>query len=388
LQFATAERIFLKNSFCCGETDWPSPTATIYFIERCAMKKVASRPIEGIIEFVKQMGTVHEAERMIIEAGGMSIFQWAITDPNFRYDLVAFANDYVPSALNYAALLKWFQDNKLERFLSTGSLEKNIKEQEIFYQRFYGKSFRIDRKKIFVDAWRLPAIKVGLKAGSINIALLKATPEIQSEVEIQMTEVEFFFDRIMKPLKENSFRIWAEEGVDRWTNLKLAEFLRRCSPTEPEDFDAEAFKKDWAKEIIRIIKKKRVLPNVTTGALEIIFTSNLVNIPSDQIIVNKNGEIVTPDDRSYVSAIAKNVRVLSNAEGIILASQLFAKDGTYLAPNTWEWRRDLVEHQDKKTSPFASVAIVDSGGHEFGLSSAVLTAPMAAAVCVLPYNFG
>ena len=335
------------------------------------MEKVANRPTEEEIGLAKKMTIVAEAERRIIEAGGFFMFQKIFDDPRFRRDLIAFAENYAPSALSYAELLKWFQDNKLERFLSTGSFEKSIKEQEIFYQRFYGKNFRIDRKKIFVDAGRLPAIKAGLEAGSINIALLKATPEIQSDVEIQMTEVEFFFNRIMKPLKENDFKLWAEEGVDRWTKLELAELLRRCNPTEPEEFDVGDFKKDWAKEIIRISEKKRVLPNVTTGALEIIFTSNLVDIPSDQIIVNKNGEIVIPDNRSYVSAIAKNVRVLSNAEGIILESQLFFKDKTYLAPNTWEWRRDLIDHRDKKTSPIASVALVDSSGHEFFLHSYV-----------------
>ncbi|GEM_PF-5924398 len=32
LRFATAERVFMKNFFCCGETDWPSPTVNIKLI--------------------------------------------------------------------------------------------------------------------------------------------------------------------------------------------------------------------------------------------------------------------------------------------------------------------------------------------------------------------
>ena len=333
------------------------------------MKTVASRPTEKDIEFAKQMGTVHEAERMIIEAGGIDIFQRIITDPNYRYDLVAFHKNYVPSALNYAALLKWFQDNKLERFLSIGSLEKSIKEQEKFYQQFYGEDFRIDRKRISVDARRLPAIKAGLEAGCINFALIKATQYLLSETEMQMTEAEFFFERITKPLKENDFKVWAETGADRWTDLELAELLQRCNSTEPEDFNVESFKKDWAKEIVRISEKKGAPPKVTADTVEIIFTSNLIDIPSNQIIVNKDGEIVTLDNRSYVSAIAKKVRVLSNAEGIILESQLFTKNKTYLTPNTYEWRRDLVIHQDKGVNPLASVAGVDSSGFVFSLGS-------------------
>ena len=333
------------------------------------MSKFASRPTDAVIEFAKQMGTVHEAERMIIEAGGLGIFQRIITDPNYRRDLVAFHNSYIPRVLNYAALLKWFQDNKLERFLSTGSLEKSIREQEILYQKFYGKNFHINRKKIFVDAGRLLAIKIALESGSINCILLKITPDVLSEEEKQMTEAEFFFQRIMKPLKEGNFKIWAEEDIDRWTNLRLAELLCRCNPTEPEEFDAEAFKTDWPKETIRLIEKKGAPPKVTVGTVEIIFTRNVVEIPSNQIIVNKNGEVVVLDNRSYVSAIAKNVRVLSQAEGIILESQLFAKDKTYLAPNTWEWRRDLVDHRDKNTSPGASVAYASSYGRGFCLSS-------------------
>ena len=76
-----------------------------------------------------------------------------------------------------------------------------------------------------------------------------------------------------------------------------------------------------------------------------------------------------PDDRSYVSAIAKKVRVTSQEEKIILASQLFFQSKTYLARQTWEWGRDLVDHSDKKTSPDVSVAIAHSYDGEFYLYS-------------------
>jgi len=333
------------------------------------MKTIASRPTREEIEFVKRMGTVHEAGRMLIEAGGMDIFQRIITDPIFRSDLIAFVNNYVPSALNYAALLKWFQDNKLERFLSTGSLEKIIKEQENFYQMFYGPIFRIDRKKIFVDIRRLPAIKAGLEAGCLNYALLKVTTDFLTKTETRMTEAEFFYDTILKGIKGNGFKIWAETGTDRWTNLELAELLQRCNPMEPDEFDVEAFKEDWAKEVARINEEKGSPSKIIAGTMEMIFTSNSVDIPSNQIIVNKDGEIVALDDRSYVSAIAKNVRVLSSAEGIILTSQMYVKDKTYLAPDNWEWRRDVIVHRDTGSSPNVSVASACSNACKFCLNS-------------------
>ena len=334
------------------------------------MKEVANRPTEEELELCKKMGTVHEASRRIIEGGGFFIFQEVIDTPAFRDDLIAFARNYVPSALNYAALLKWLQDNNLERFIRSGSLEKSIKEQEAFYQRFYGNDFRINRKKISIDARRLPAIKAGLEAGCLNYVLLKVTPETLSEAEAQMTGAEFFFERIMKQRKNSGFRIWAETGTDRWTKLTLAELLQRCNPAEPEEFDAESFERDWVVEEKSVIEKKVPAPKVKAGSVEIVFTSNLVDIPSDQKIVNKDGKIVEPSNRSYVSAIARKVRVLSHEEGIILESQSHVNDGkAYLAPNTWEWRRDLILHEDKDANPVCSVASARSHGGGFYLHS-------------------
>jgi hypothetical protein len=271
--------------------------------------------------------------------------------------------------LGYSAFFKWLRDNQLEARLAGGSLEKQLKKQEKFYQRFYGKSFRIDRKKIFIGADRLPAIKAGLEAGYLNSVLVKAVPDILSEAEEQMTEAEFFFERLMKPLKEEGFKIRAEIGTDRWTNLTLAEILRRGNPAEPEEFDAKAFEKDWVTELRRVITEKGPVPKVRVGAVELIFTCNLANIPQNEKTVNKVGEIVKLDGRSYVSAVAKKVRMLSRAEEIILAAQLFVKDKTYLVCNTWEWRRDVVAHEDKGTNPPHSVARAYSLNGEFGLDS-------------------
>jgi hypothetical protein len=184
-----------------------------------------------------------------------------------------------------------------------------------------------------------------------------------------MTEAEFFFEMLMKPLKKEGFKIWAESGTDRWTNLTLLELLQRGIPVEPEDFDAEAFKKDWMSELGRVIAEKGPAPKVQAGVVELIFTSDMVDIPRNQKIVNKVGEIVEPDGRSYVSAVAKKVRVCSRAEEIVLACQLFARGKTYLAHNTRELRRDVVWHKDKGVNPPCSVACAYSVDRGFFLCS-------------------
>ncbi|MDI6777634.1 MAG: hypothetical protein QMD77_00420 [Patescibacteria group bacterium] len=279
--------------------------------------------------------------------------------------------------LNFEQLLSWLKKNGLESKLP-GGLEKQIAGQEGFYRRFFGDNFRIDRKKITVDASRLPAIKAGLEVGCLNYALVKATPEVLSEAEARTTEAEFFFERPMKPLKNDGFQIWAETGTDRWTNLTLAELLQRGNPAEPEEFDAEAFKKDWVAEEARVILQKGPAPKVQAGAVEIIFTSDVADIPRDQKIVNKNGEIAELDDCSYVSAIAGKVRVLSREEELPLAAQLWTRDKTYLALNTWEWRRDVIPHEDKGVSPRCSGALAGSlaGGFLLGSPLAAYSGPL------------
>ena len=330
-------------------------------------KIIVNRPTLEEIEFLKRMGTVDQARRLIVEAGGFFLFQQIIDDPTFRKDLLVYAKNHTPRRLSYVALLKWFQENKLEKHLSGGSLEKQIKwQEEVFYRKFYGENFCLDRSKLFVSAERLPAIKAGLKVGCLNYVLIKATPEILSEVETQMTGAEFFFQRLLKP---SGIRIWAESGTDRWTGLTLAELLQRCLPVEPEEFNAVTFKNDWVAEAIRLIEAKGAVSGVGAGATEIIFTSDLSDIPRDQVIVNKYGEVADLDNRSYISVVAKKVRVLSYEEGIILPSQLFAKNNSYIASNTWEWRRDLIDHRDKNVNPLVSVAYVYSRGGEVDLSS-------------------
>lgn len=333
-------------------------------------KNIANRrPTFEEIELDKRMGTVDEARRRIINAGGFPLFQKIIDDPLFLGDLLRFYREYVPSALMYVTFFKWLRDNKLERHLTGGSLEKQIRWQENFYRKFYGKDFQINLKKIFITAERLPVIKAGLEAGCANYALIKAMPKILSNVDTLMNGAEFMFERLVKPLKKDGFKIWEETGAGRWTTLTLRELLKRGIAVEPEEFEAEMFKKDWVAEEVRVISRKISAPLIQRGSLEMIFTSDMADIPADQVIINKDGEIVNPDDRSYVSAIAKKVRMISREEENILASQMYVRNKTYLAPSTWEFRRDVVDHQDKNIMPPVSVAFSHSVSHGFHLHS-------------------
>lgn len=309
------------------------------------------------------LGNAHEFELALIKLG---VKPGSIQDV-IRGKLAVSFTPAVKTAkkLNFKQLLSWLQKNKLDSKL-LGGLNDQIAEQEKFYRRFYRGDFRIECKEIFVDAGRLLAIKAGLENGCLNYALIKArlygTP---------MTGAEYAFEYLAKKLKPDGFKIWAETRTDRWTKLTLAELLQRCNPTEPEEFDAAALKNNWPVEVFRVINLKGAPPEDNARSIELVFTSNLADIPGDQIIVNKDGEIVRPDNSSYASAAAKKVRVLSHEEGIILASQLYARNKTYLALNTWEWRRDVVNHGDKNTSPPVSVASASSGDGELGLFSGV-----------------
>lgn len=304
-----------------------------------------------------------------VRAGNITLAQWEwfnnLNDAE-RDQICGFPSPQ--KNLNLKQFLNWLKKNKLEQKFSSG-LMNQIAEQEIFYQKFYGKIFQIDRKKIIIEASRLPAIKAGLEAGCLNRILLLVTPKVLTETERKMTESEFFFRKLMIPQKRDGLKIWAETGTDRWTNLELAELLVRCNPTELEEFNPVAFKKDWVAEIKNILGKKNPPPKIQPGTVRTVFTSDLVDILSDQKIVNKTGKIVTPEDHSYISAINSGVRVLSHAEGIVLEAQMFAKDKTYIARNTWEWRRDLIDHQDKKTNPVVSVADANSSVSGFHLNS-------------------
>ena len=272
--------------------------------------------------------------------------------------------------LNLKKFLLWLKHNGLDRKLA-GGLMGQIAEQEKFYQRFYGKDFRIYRKKIFIDPRRLLAIRAGLEAGCLNYALVKATPVFITNAEAQMTGAQFFYKRFIGLLKKDGFKIWAENGTGRWTNLALGELLQRCDPADPEEFDADAFWQDWVSEGIRLLTKKGAVTRVVAGVVEIIFISNLVDIHRDQAIINKSGETVELRDRSYVSVVANNVRVLSHEEGIILATQLYARDKTCLSPSTWEWRRDIIDHRDRGTNPGVSIGSAHSYVSELNLSSSV-----------------
>jgi len=243
---------------------------------------IANRqPTDAEIAASKMAGTFYQFGRIMTEAGCYSMLRQGIDDPDvYRQALIDFHQNYVPTGLCYAALLKWFQENDLEKYLTGGSLEKQVKAQEVFYQKSYGKDFRINRKKIFVEQKRLPAIKKGLEIGAVNRVLVKAIPKELTAEEQSLTEAQFFAYRIMK---KTGIKIWAETGTDRWTGKTFDECLAEYINVAPEDFNLVALRDDWQRECLRVANKKGSAPKVITGSIEISFVDGRQNVPAGQI---------------------------------------------------------------------------------------------------------
>lgn len=274
---------------------------------------------------------------------------------------------YPVEALSFKKLLSWLQANDLDSKL-LGGLEKQVADQERFYKKFYGSDFKIDREKIFIEGNRLPAIKAGLMSGCINYGEIIATPNIiEFGEESKMTDAEFFMHRLMKPQKNDGLNIWAENSNERPSGLTLSQFLAKYHPLNPQEVDLLAFKRDCVGEMARVFAKKSLSKRIQPGMMEIVFTSDAINISTDQKVINIKGEAVILEDYSYLSAISNNVRILSNAEGIVLAAQLYARDGSYIACDTFEWRRDMADCSSGNELP-GSVSFFRSVNNEIRLS--------------------
>lgn len=318
---------------------------------------------EEEIKAAKMAGTFVQFGRIMTEAGFYSMLRQGIDDPIYRQALLDFHQNYVPSELNYQVLLQWFQENNLK---IGGSLEKEIKAWEIFYQKFYGEKFCLNRKKIIVDARRLPAIKSGLEIGAVNSVLIEVTPVRMKEEEQNWTEAQYFFRRILEPTGIN---IWAQNVCDRWTEKTLDEILAGYIPVLPEDFDLTALKENWIKECNKVAQRKGPPPKIVPGMIRISFVDNRQDIPAGQKYVSQAGEIVDTQDCSFVSAIENNIRLVTPAQEILLAAKIFFDSGEYLAKNTWEYNSALLKHKEK--DPGVSVAAADSFGVEFKLGSSL-----------------
>lgn len=325
------------------------------------MGTIANRqPTEEEINAAKMAGTFTQFGRIMTEAGAYSLLRQGIDDPAYRQALLNFHQDCIPAELGYQVLLNWLQENDLEKCLDGGSLEKQVKAWKIFYQKFYGKKFKLNRKKIFVDPSRLPAIKTGLEISAVNSVEVEATLAVLTSEDKELTEAEFFFYRILDQLR---IKILERNGRARWTGKELVEVLSGYVPFVLEDFDTVAFRKDWVKECLRIIEKKGSAPKVTEGIVRISFVDNRQDIPADQKYVSQTGEIVEPKDCSFVSAVENNIRLVTPAQEILLAAKMFSDSEKYLARNTWEFNSALLEHDEK--NPAVSVASARSCGGFF-----------------------
>lgn len=255
--------------------------------------------------------------------------------------------------LSFDQFKDWLEENGLAEKISL--IEEQINDQEKFHLDAGGGRF--NRSNFFIEKYRLPGIKKGFETGCLNFAMPMPVAENLTEKEKQMNEALYVYHKLAEPLEsKKGFNLWDKVGKERWTKQDLLEHLGSCNPVEPNEIDAEAFKKDWVAEEIRVLDQKGAPAKIKAGSMRLVFTDNRLDVPKDQAIVNKKGEVAAPKNNSHIETVTNNIRVLSRAEKIALASYVFWKTGKYLSPETWEFERDFVDHRDKKTNPPVSVA--------------------------------
>jgi hypothetical protein len=232
----------------------------------------------------------------------------------------------------------WLKQENLEQYID---IEKEINEQEQFYKEFYGQDFQIDRARILIEKNRLPLIKHGLEKGAVNSLLVVATPEQLTKKEQKQTEAEYAYYKFLEPLKQKGIKIWGDKkGEDRHFNLSLDEWLKKILPVEIDDFNPNKLDDDdsSAKEVKRIAKEKGNPQKQQANKLQSVFIDNRSAIPAKQILITqKNMETTTREGRSFNNMIKEKIKTLTPEQWIILQSQLYKKNGTYLSPDKWEW---------------------------------------------------
>ena len=269
--------------------------------------------------------------------------------------------------VDFDHLQSYLADNDLEKHLEGGSLEALIDKQEAFYRQSYGQDFQLDRSTIKIESSRLPLIEKGIKNGSINYPLLTVIPNKLAPNEANMTQAEFSYHKLLKPLKDQDLKIWGETGADRWTKLTLPEVLKGYIPVELNDFDLAALEADWQQEITRVIAQKQTAPKIEAGRVELTFTDSRQDVPKEQQVINQSGE-ETANSFSFIEMIKNQVKVLTPEQWITLAAQTYQQDRTYLSPNTWDWMMAILKNQDGVNPP-VSAASAYSGGGGVGLYS-------------------
>jgi hypothetical protein len=273
--------------------------------------------------------------------------------------------------VDFSRLQSWLKKNDLEKHLDGGSLEKLMQSQEKYYQKMYGPDFKIDYSKINIEKDRLPNIKKALESGCANYPLLIATPEKLTAEEKEMTEAELAYVKLIEPLEKDGLKIWDKEGKYRWAKLSIKECLKGYIPVKVTDFNVKDLEADWTKEFQRIIALKKSAPKAKESQIQLIFTDNRQDIPKEQKTINTKGALVE-NKYSFIEIIKAEVEVLTPQQWLILTSQTYTKDKTYLSRNAWDWIMAILDHKDGDTDMPVSVAFVrsDSPGVRLSLSRA------------------
>ncbi len=270
--------------------------------------------------------------------------------------------------LSFEDFQDWLKAKHLEEKLEGGSLEALIEKQEKYYQSFYGPDFKIDPSQILIGKERLAAIQQGLEIGAVNYPLIMATPQELTADQQNQTEAQFAYHALLKPLKPKGLKIWAETGQERWSKLSLEQVLAGYQPVQVEDFNPQALEQDWIQEIQRVLKQKPGAPKQKPGKLELVLTDSRSEVPPDQKLVNQKGQVVV-NQYSFIKMIQNQVQVLTPEQWLILASQKYHQDQTYLSPQTWDWLMAILDHRGQLNEPPVSAADADSNDVEVHLNS-------------------
>lgn len=296
--------------------------------------------IDQRIEAIKLIRTDEEQWNKLEDAEAQKLFDEYNTIKNEKERLQGKPEgvDVLENSIGIEEIKDWLKQENLEQYID---IEKEINEQEQFYKEFYGQDFQIGKARILIKKNRLPLIKHGLEKRAVNSLLVVATPEQLTKKEQKQTEAEYAYYKFLEPLKQKGIKIWGDKKEeDRHSNLSIDEWLKKILPVEIDDFNPNKLydSDSSAKEIKRVAKEKGKPQKQQANKLQLVFTNNRSAIAEEQKLITQNNTETTAKKKySFNSMIKEKIKTLTPEQWIILQSQLYKKNGTYLSPGTWEW---------------------------------------------------
>lgn len=281
--------------------------------------------------------------------------------------------------LDYEQFDEWLTEHELQGKLMDfhPNFEEYVKEIEEYYQEMYGHDFRLDRSKIKVKTKKLPLIEKALNTGKF-MPLIMATPKELASEDQGQTSAQFAFHHLLEPLDPGWITISKSSGRYREAKMDLEKVLAQSVPVLPDDFDRELAKSDWQKAKEQVYKKKKNIPRVQPGSVELVFISR----EDPEIIVakgqrgqekeffNQDGDPIIYKRMGLKNLVVNNIRTANMSEFIFLAAQALRRFGTDGMQFRFSSMRDtpeeslmaLLKLKQPKPVIFESVSHIDGRG--------------------------